>query len=171
MPPGGTVTGRSKVVEIYDKGPGRGAAVRSRRILIDKANGEEITTIRQSTFCCADDGFGGPPRQQPKPHQMPERAPDLVCDLPTSAQGALIYRLSGDFNPLHAAPSVAAKAGSPRPILHGLATLGVAGSNCNENGVGTGRTSLLYELICKGSPATLMQRRFSPGIAAAARHQ
>ena len=103
-PPGGTVTGRSKVVEIYDKGPGRGAAVRSRRILIDKAKGEEITTIRQSTFCRAGDGFGGPSRQQSKPHQMPERVPDLVCDLPTSAQGALIYRLSGDFNQLHADP-------------------------------------------------------------------
>lgn len=127
LPPGGTMTGRSKVVEVYDKGPGRGAVVQSQRILIDKASGEEIATIRQSTFCRGDGGFGGPPRQQPKPYQMPDRAPDLVCELPTSTQGALIYRLSGDLNPLHADPSVAIKAGFPKPILHGLATLGVAG--------------------------------------------
>ncbi len=57
---------------------------------------------------------------------MPERAPDVVCDLPTLPQAALIYRLCGDFNPLHADPEVAARAGFSRPILHGMATMGVA---------------------------------------------
>ena len=60
-------------------------------------------------------------------HPIPERAPDLVCDLPTRPEMALIYRLSADPNPLHADPAVAKAAGFPRPILHGLGTFGVAG--------------------------------------------
>jgi acyl dehydratase len=60
-------------------------------------------------------------------HPLPERAPDAVCDLPTLPQQALIYRLSGDDNPLHADPAVARAAGFERPILHGLCTLGIAG--------------------------------------------
>jgi acyl dehydratase len=60
-------------------------------------------------------------------HAIPERAPDAVCDLPTRPETALIYRLSGDPNPLHVDPAVAKAAGFPRPILHGLATFGIAG--------------------------------------------
>ena len=58
---------------------------------------------------------------------MPERAPDVTCDLPTLPQAALIYRLSGDYNPLHADPAYARKAGFKMPILHGRATFSVAG--------------------------------------------
>ena len=65
--------------------------------------------------------------KQPPVHPIPERAPDLVCDLPTRPETALIYRLCADPNPLHADPAVAKAAGFPRPILHGLATFGVAG--------------------------------------------
>jgi acyl dehydratase len=60
-------------------------------------------------------------------HTIPERAPDATCDLPTRPETALIYRLSGDPNPLHVDPAVAKAAGFPRPILHGLATFGIAG--------------------------------------------
>jgi len=63
----------------------------------------------------------------PPPHALPTRAPDGVCDLATRPEMALIYRLSGDINPLHADPEFAKAAGFPRPILHGLATFGVAG--------------------------------------------
>jgi acyl dehydratase len=127
LAPNGTVIGRSKVIEVFDKGPGRGAVVQYERSLTDKASDEVIATIRQSTFCRDDGGFGGPERLQPKPHQVPERKPDMICDLPTSTQGALIYRLSGDYNPLHADPAVAKAAGFSKPILHGLGTFGVAG--------------------------------------------
>ena len=58
---------------------------------------------------------------------MPARAPDIVCDLGTRPEAALIYRLSGDDNPLHAEPAVAQKAGFPRPIMHGLGSFGTAG--------------------------------------------
>jgi acyl dehydratase len=115
------------VVEIVDKGPGKGAIVYSERLLSDQATGERIATIVQTTFCRGDGGFGGPPREQRPVHPIPDRAPDLVCDLPTRPETALIYRLSADRNPLHADPAVAQAAGFPRPILHGLATFAVAG--------------------------------------------
>jgi acyl dehydratase len=114
------------VVEVIDKGAGKGALLLSERSLLDKASGAPIATLTQTTFCRSDGGFGGPPRESPRPHALPEREPDLVCDLPTQPEAALIYRLSGDPNPLHVDPVVAQRAGFPRPILHGLATFGVA---------------------------------------------
>jgi len=123
----GTVVGRSRIVEVIDKGPGKGALVLTERTVTDKASGELIATNTQTVFCRADGGFGGPPRTAPAPHPIPERAPDAVCDLGTRPEAALIYRLSGDLNPLHAEPAVAKAAGFPRPILHGLGTFGVAG--------------------------------------------
>ncbi len=123
----GTVVGRSRIVEVIDKGPGKGALVLTERTVTDKASRELIATVTQTIFCRADGGFGGPPRAAPAPHPIPERAPDVVCDLGTRPEAALIYRLSGDLNPLHAEPAVAKAAGFPRPILHGLGTFGVAG--------------------------------------------
>jgi acyl dehydratase len=122
----GTAIGRTRVTEIIDKGAGKGALVYSERALIDAASGERIATVTQTTFCRGDGGFGGPPRAAPAPHALPQRAPDRVCDRPTRPEAALIYRLSGDPNPLHAEPAVARAAGFPRPILHGLATFGIA---------------------------------------------
>ena len=126
LKPSGTVLGRTRVLEIVDKGVGKGAIVYSQRTIDDKASGERIATIVQTTFCRGDGGFGGPLRETRAAHAIPERAPDLVCDLPTRPETALIYRLSADPNPLHADPAVAKAAGFPRPILHGLATFGVS---------------------------------------------
>jgi len=81
--------------------------------------------VNQTVFCRGDGGFNGPKKALPPPHAIPERAPDTVISLPTSTQTALIYRLSGDFNPLHASPAAARAAGFERPILHGLATFGI----------------------------------------------
>jgi acyl dehydratase len=127
LAPRGTITGRTRVTEIIDKGPGKGALVYSRREVIDAASGDKIATATQTTFCRGDGGFGGPPRVAPPVHPVPERAPDLVCDLASRPEAALIYRLSGDPNPLHVDPTVAQAAGFARPILHGLATFGMAG--------------------------------------------
>jgi acyl dehydratase len=123
----GTLIGRLRIIEVIDKGPGKGALVLSERTVTDKATGELVATVTQTTFCRADGGFGGPPREAPAPHPVPERAPDAVCDLATRPEAALIYRLSGDLNPLHADPAVAKAAGFPRPIMHGLGSFGVAG--------------------------------------------
>ena len=74
----------------------------------------------------SDGGFGGANTPRPRMPGPPDREPDIVCDLPTLPQAALIYRLCGDMNPLHADPRIAAKAGFERPILHGRCTMGVA---------------------------------------------
>ena len=124
LKPAGTVVSHTRVVEIVDKGAGKGAIVYSERTIDDKASGERLATIMQTTFCRGDGGFGGPPREQLPVHPIPARAPDLVCDLPSRPETALIYRLSADPNPLHANPAVAKAAGFPRPILHGLRLMG-----------------------------------------------
>jgi acyl dehydratase len=123
----GAVVGQLRIADVIDKGPGKGALVLTERKVTDKASGHLIATVTQTIFCRADGGFGGPPRQAPEPHAIPARDPDAVCDLGTRPEAALIYRLSGDRNPLHAEPEVAKQAGYPRPIMHGLGNFGVAG--------------------------------------------
>jgi hypothetical protein len=70
----GTVVGRLRIIEVIDKGPGKGALVLSERKVTDKATGEPVATVTQTTFCRGDGGFGGPPRQAPEPHPIPARA-------------------------------------------------------------------------------------------------
>jgi acyl dehydratase len=129
----GTIVGRTRVTEIIDKGPGKGALVYSERVVTDKKSGQKIATVTQTTFCRGDGGFGGPPREAPAVHPIPERAPDFVSEMPTRPETALIYRLSGDPNPLHVDPDIAKTAGFPRPVLHGLATIGIAGRAILKN--------------------------------------
>ncbi|MBI4184058.1 MAG: MaoC family dehydratase N-terminal domain-containing protein [Proteobacteria bacterium] len=126
LPPEGAVVGRLRLTGIVDKGTGRGALIYSEREVIEKDSGALLATVTQTLFCRGDGGFGGPSGPVREPHPLPARAPDLACDLATAANQALLYRLSGDGNPLHADPEVARRAGFERPILHGLATLGVA---------------------------------------------
>jgi len=126
LPPAATVRGVSRVTGIVDKGEGRGALVYYERDIIDVATGDLLATVKQTTFCRGDGGFGGPLGPTPAPHPLPERAPDMVFDMPSLPQSALLYRLNADRNPLHSDPDVAAKAGFAKPILHGLATYGFA---------------------------------------------
>lgn len=127
LPAAATVTAQSKVTRIIDKGPDKGALVYIERTVRNTATSEDLATISQVAFCRGDGGCGGPGGAQPKPHQIPERAPDAVVEIGSVPQAALIYRLSGDPNPLHASPKVAQAAGFERPILHGLCTYGIAG--------------------------------------------
>jgi acyl dehydratase len=127
LPPSGTVIGRTRVTEIIDKGAEKGALLLSEREVTDKASGDRLCTLTSTAVLRGDGGFGGPSGPAPEPHRLPERRPDISVDLPTLPQAGLIYRLSGDYNPLHADPAVAAAAGFPRPILHGLCTFGVSG--------------------------------------------
>ena len=127
LPAAATVRARTKVTGIVDKGAGKGALILSERCLRDSESGEVLATLTSTIFARGNGGYGGPSDTAPVPHRLPDRAPDMVCELATLPQAALIYRLSGDYNPLHASPSVARSAGFARPILHGLCTLGVAG--------------------------------------------
>lgn len=135
LPAAATVVGRTEVASITDKGAGKGALIVQRRTLHDAGSGRLLATLEGVTFARGDGGFSavagnGPPGGDPSPAAkpaVPQRAPDLVCDLPTMPQAALIYRLCADLNPLHADPAVARAAGFERPILHGLASYGVAG--------------------------------------------
>jgi acyl dehydratase len=124
---GGTLIGKMRIEEIVDKGADKGALIYSRRELYDQASGELVCSLTSTSFCRRDGGFGGPGGPTRPPHELPAREPDMACDLRTLPQAALIYRLSGDYNPLHADPVVAASAGFKQPILHGLCTYGVAG--------------------------------------------
>jgi acyl dehydratase len=153
LPAQAAVRGVSRVVDLVDKGEGRGALIFVEREIRDMANGELLATIAQTVFCRGDGGFGGVNKPQPAPHAIPDRAPDASIDLPTSPQSALVYRLSGDFNPLHSNPETARQAGFARPILHGLATFGVAGHG-------------LVKRWCDGDPTALraMGGRFSSPV-------
>lgn len=124
LPVEGELVGRTRVTGIVDKGKGRGALLYSEKQVSDAA-GVLLATARATTFLRGDGGFGGPSGPVKPPHAVPEGAPDFAVDLTTRPEQALYYRLNGDDNPLHSDPAVAAKAGFPRPILHGLCTLGV----------------------------------------------
>jgi acyl dehydratase len=127
LPAGGTVKGRSRIVDVIDRGAAKGALVLIDREITDATSGQLLATVGMTAFCRGDGGFGGPERPTPPVHAIPERTPDLVVDLPTSPRAGLIYRLSGDYNPLHIDPAAAREAGFERPILHGLATFGLVG--------------------------------------------
>ena len=127
LPVEGTVIGRTRLTGVVDRGPEKGAFIFTERDVIDAASSERLALLQSTTVLRGDGGFGGPTGPAPEPHVLPARAPDLAVDLATLPQAALIYRLSGDMNPLHADPEIAAAAGFPRPILHGLCTFGVAG--------------------------------------------
>ena len=89
-------------------------------------DGRVVVTVDNSTLVRKHGGFGGKVREIAPPHEVPTRAPDAVVDLPIPGNLALLYRLTGDENPLHSDPDRAKSVGFPRPILHGAATFGIA---------------------------------------------
>jgi len=126
FPSEGTVEAKTRITSVTDKGQRIGALIVSDRVVSDVATGEDICTLVTTILARGDGGFGGERKATPKTDIIPKSEPDIVCDLPTQPQQALIYRLTGDFNPLHASPTVARNAGFKAPILHGLCTMGVA---------------------------------------------
>lgn len=125
LPASGMVVSRTRNTHVIDKGADKGAIVINERTLHGE-DGACLATLRQSTFCRGDGGFGqGDASPEPLP-PTPDGAPDLRCELRIAPNAALLYRLNADPNPLHVDPEVARQAGYPRPILHGLCSYGVA---------------------------------------------
>jgi acyl dehydratase len=150
LPRSARVIGRNRVTGIIDKGPGKGSLLLMERDIVDATTGTLLATRTSSSFLRGDGGCGAPPREQVKPEPLPARSPDVVRRIETRPESALIYRLSGDYNPVHASPAVARRAGFERPILHGLCTFGIA---CRA----------LIATVCDKDPAKLksINGRFS----------
>jgi acyl dehydratase len=125
LAPEATLISRPYVKEIIDKGEGNAAVLQFTRDLTTE-DGTLVATVEGSTLARKHGGFGGKATQSPEPAPIPSREPDAVCDLPTPPNLAQLFRLTGDTNPLHIDPERAKVAGFPRPILHGMASFGVA---------------------------------------------
>ena len=128
LPPSGSLSVVAEVADIQDKGPGKNAILILRARGTDPATGAQVAETLTTLVIRGDGGFGGQPGQRAAAPEFPDREPDARIALPTRDDQALIYRLSGDRNPLHSDPWFAREmAGFPTPILHGLCTYGVAG--------------------------------------------
>ena len=125
LPVEGEIVGRTRVAGLVDKGEGKGALLYLEKQLLDAASEDVLATLQSTIVLRGDGGFGGPPGPVRPPYPAPQGEPDLTVDLATRPEQALYYRFNGDDNPLHSDPETAARAGFPRPILHGLCTLGV----------------------------------------------
>ncbi len=148
LPASGTVRTTGTITAIYDKGSG--AVVEIEATAHDAATGVVRCTTGMSLFIRGEGGFGGDRGPSGGGTPRPDREPDHVVTYPTRADQPLLYRLSGDRNPLHSDPGFARLAGFDRPILHGLCTYGI-----------TGRA--LLHTLCGSDPArfTSVRGRFS----------
>lgn len=126
LPPRARILADERMLDILDKGAGKGAVLIQERVVREAESGDRLFTIVTSLFARGDGGFGGKPHGGPEPHPIPERAPDLVSEVSTRPDQAFLYALSGDRNPLHRDPAFARAVGFPRPILHGLCSYGTA---------------------------------------------
>jgi len=151
LPVDGTVSTVGEITGIYDKG--KGAVVEMTSMSTDVATGKELFSNRTQLFIRGEGGWGGDRGPSGAKNAAPEREPDEAVTYETRTDQALIYRLSGDRNPLHSDPSFAAMGGFDRPILHGLCTYGF-----------TGRA--LLHTLCGGDPARFrsVEGRFSSPV-------
>ena len=150
LPVEGTLRTSSTVTGIYDKGTAALVEIENHAVIA--ATGEAALTAHAGLFIRGEGGFGGSRGAAPSWHR-PDRAPDHSVTLTTRPEQALLYRLSGDRNPLHVDPAFAARGGFSRPILHGLCTYGF-----------TGRA--LLNILCGSKPHRFkfMSGRFSQPV-------
>lgn len=153
IPAQARMRGEYSVLTVEDKGADKGAIMRMQKKLTDRDSGVLCATVTQTLFLRGNGGEGGFGEVPAPAEPLPEGEPDAQIDIPTLPQIALIYRLSGDLNPLHASPEIARKAGFERPILHGLCTMGIA-------------ARAVIERVCDQEPERLrsMSVRFSKPV-------
>ena len=150
---GQLVQGRIEISDVADKGTGKPALVRAKRVLTTPTD-RVIAEMEETWVLRGAGGFGGP---QDLPSlagpAVPDRTADASLDLPTAINQAMLYRLTGDRNPLHVDAGTAAAGGFDRPILHGLATMGLV-------------SRALVHLCCDGNPTllTAMRVRFTAPV-------
>jgi acyl dehydratase len=125
LPVAGSVSTVGEITAIWDKG--KGAVIEVTATSSDVASGKAMFTTVMSAFIRGEGGWGGERGPSGGGNAAPEREPDAIVTALTTPDQALLYRLSGDRNPLHSDPSFAQMAGFPSPILHGLCTYGFAG--------------------------------------------
>jgi acyl dehydratase len=114
-----------RVVGVHDKGLGRGALFVTQHAITDLSDGATIAVLTTTCFGRKEGGSGDAGAAMEPPHSLPTRVPDRVLEVKTPANLALLYRLTGDANPLHFDPATALAAGFQRPILHGLCGFGM----------------------------------------------
>ncbi|MEP7351189.1 MAG: MaoC/PaaZ C-terminal domain-containing protein [Sphingorhabdus sp.] len=144
LPTEGHVRSESRVESVFDRGEGRGCLINMVRELRDENSGTHYASMQMTYICRSDQVAGAPPAAKVNSDAVPDREPDIAVQVPTSPQAAQLFALTGDQNPLHMVPEVAAKAGFPRPILHGVATYGLCAAFaekalCMDTGQATGR--------------------------------
>jgi 3-hydroxyacyl-CoA dehydrogenase/3a,7a,12a-trihydroxy-5b-cholest-24-enoyl-CoA hydratase len=125
LPPHATLRHKAKIKDIFDKG--KGAVVVTEINSEDAETGELLIKNEVTMFVRGAGGWGGDRGPSSDVNVAPDRAPDATITEKTADNQALLYRLSGDWNPLHADPSFAQAFGFPKPILHGLCTFGYVG--------------------------------------------
>jgi acyl dehydratase len=126
LPVAAHVRASERITALVDKGRDKGALMVTERRIVDAASGAPLARLRSTAMLRGDGGGGEAFGSVPSADVMPQRAPDRTRDVPTLPRQALIYRLSGDYNPLHADPALARSVGFERPILHGLCSFGIA---------------------------------------------
>jgi acyl dehydratase len=128
LPPAGKLSVVSEVADIQDKGEGKNAVIMLRARGTDPESGTLVAETLTTFVVRGAGGFGGSPGQRPAAPEIPDREPDFRVAMTTREDQPLIYRLSGDRNPLHSDPWFAKElAGFPKPIMHGLCTYGFSG--------------------------------------------
>ncbi|HVK29521.1 MAG TPA: MaoC/PaaZ C-terminal domain-containing protein [Nocardioides sp.] len=147
LPTSGTATIRTTLTDVWDKG--KAAVIWQEGVATSDTTGEELWRVRSSIFVKGEGGWGGD-RGSATSVEVPERDADHLSSYTVTPQQALLYRLCGDRNPLHADPDFAKAAGFPAPILHGLCSWGIVlreltdallGGDASKVGGFTGRFS------------------------------
>lgn len=152
IPPEGEIESTGRIAAIWDKGEGKAAVAELESESVDVATGKLLFKTRMSAFLRGEGGFGG--ERGPSPSfALPDRKADHEVSYSTRMDQPLLYRLSGDRNPLHSDPEFAKLGGFDRPILHGLCTYGF-----------TGRA--LLHTLCGSDPTRFrsMEGRFSKPV-------
>lgn len=150
LPLQGTVRVTGKITGVYDKGSG--ALVTTTAEVVDAATGELLVSTNSGSFIRGAGGWGGD-KGPAGPAPVPTRAPDVQVSSQTRPDQALLYRLSGDRNPLHSDPDFARRGGFDKPILHGMCTYGIT-------------SRLLIQALCGGDPRKVkgMTARFTKPV-------